>query len=65
MLPQKRRSSIDIRQKPHFVPVAIETGGAWDIEAIEFIEILGKRITTVTNKPMETQYLFQRISIAI
>ena len=47
------------------VPVAIKTGGAWDIQAIEFIEELGKRITAVINEPMETQYLFQRISIAI
>ena len=45
-----------------FVPVAIETGGAWDIE---FIEELGKRITAVINEPLETQYLFRRISIAI
>ena len=47
------------------VPVAVETGGAWNIQAIEFIEELGKRITAVTNEPMDTQYLFQRISIAI
>ena len=48
-----------------FVPVAIETGGAWDIQAIEFIEELGKQITAAANEPMETQYLFQRIHIAI
>ena len=47
------------------VPVAIETGGAWDMQTIEFIEELSKRITAVTNEPMETQYLFQRITIAI
>ena len=43
---------------------AIETGGAWDIQAIEFIEELGKLVTAVTNEPMETSYLFQIISIA-
>ena len=35
------------------------------MQAIEFIEELGKRIAAVTNEPMETQYLFQIISIAI
>ena len=48
-----------------FVPVAIDTEGAWDIQAIEFIEELGKRITAAANELMETQYLFQRIHIAI
>ena len=48
-----------------FVPVPIETGGTRDIQAIEFIEELGKRIMNVTNELLETQYLFQRISIAI
>ena len=31
------------------MPDAIETEGAWDIQTIEFIEELGKRITAVTN----------------
>ena len=48
-----------------FVPVAIETGGAWDIEASEFIQELGKRITVCTKDPKETQYLFQQLSMAI
>ena len=47
------------------VPVSIETGGERDIQAIEFIDELGKRITAVTSEPMETQCLFQRISITI
>ena len=45
--------------------VTIKTGGAWDIQAIEFIEELCTWIMTVTNEPMETQYLCQRISIDI
>lgn len=49
----------------HFVPVAIETGGAWCSAAIEFIQDLGRKITEVTDDPMETTYLFQRISITI
>ena len=48
-----------------FVPVAIETGGAWCPAAIEFIQDLGRRTTDVTHDPLETTYLFQRISIVI
>ena len=49
----------------HFVPIAIETGGPWNIEAIEFVIDLGKMITQVTLEPLETQYLFQRFSITL
>jgi hypothetical protein len=48
-----------------FVPVAIETGGSWNQQAVEFVQDLGKRISAVTKEPLETQYLFQRLSIAI
>ena len=33
------------------VPIAIETGGAWDQQAIEFIQELGKRISVATKEP--------------
>ena len=48
-----------------FVPVAIETGGAWDIQASEIIQKFGKRITVCIKDPKETQYLFQQLSMAI
>lgn len=48
-----------------FIPVAVETGGAWCSAAIEFIQDLGHRITEVTEDPLETTYLFQRLSIVI
>ena len=47
------------------VPAAIESGGAWDIQASEFIQELGKRITVCTKDSKETQYLFQQLSMAI
>ena len=49
----------------HFVPIAIKTGESWNTEAAEFFADLGRRITQVTLKPLETQYLFQRISITL
>lgn len=48
-----------------FIPIAIETGGAWCSAAIKFIQDLGHRITEVTEEPLETTYLFQRISMVI
>ena len=48
-----------------FVPVAAETFGAWDPEAILFLSELGRRISTVTGKVRSTVYLRQRIDIAL
>ena len=42
-----------------------KSGGAWDIQASEFIQELGKRITVCTKDLKETQYLFQQLSMAI
>ena len=61
----KMNKYITLMSTHHFVPIAIETGGAWCPAAIEFIQDLGRKITEVTDDPMETTYLFQRISIAI
>ena len=41
----------------HFCASWERTGGAWNIQAIEFINELDKHITTVTNEPMETKYI--------
>ena len=38
-----------------FVPFAIETGDAWDQQAIEFIQELEKLISVITKEPTETQ----------
>ena len=55
----------ELSQTHHFTPIAIETGGSWNDLAIEFVNELGKRITAVTQEPRETQYLFQRMSVAL
>lgn len=49
----------------HFIPVALETGGSWNQQAVEFIQELGKRMSEVTRDDLETQYLFQRLSMAV
>ena len=48
-----------------FVPIAVETSGAWCSLSAQFIEDLGRRIAAVTNEPLETTYLYQRFSVSI
>ena len=47
----------------NFIPFALETGGSWNSEAIELTNDIGKRITAINSEPLETQFLFQRISL--
>ena len=55
----------ELSKTHHFTPIAIEKGDSWNDLAIEFINELGKRITAVTQEPRETQYIFQRMSVAL
>src|ERR1043165_1901913 len=48
-----------------FVAVALETGGAWSREGLQFVSEFGRRISDATHDPMETSYLFQRISVTL
>ena len=48
-----------------FVPVAIETMGSWNNDSLNFVRSIGKKLTDVTGDPLETNYLFQRLSVAI
>ena len=41
------------------------TDGPWNVEAIELIQEIGWRITLINGESRETEYVFQRISIAI
>ena len=55
----------DLAKTHHFVPIVIETGGAWNEFVLEFITELGRRISGVMQEPRETQFLFQRLSISL
>ena len=48
-----------------FMPIAIETAGSWNQQAIEVIEDIERRISSITKETLETIHLFQRISVAI
>ena len=51
--------------KTLLVPLAIETLGAWGEQARVFVVQLGRLITGVTGDVRETDFLRQRLSIAI
>ena len=55
----------ELAKTHQFVPIAIETGGAWNEKEVEFISEVGRRITEVTNEQQEAMFLFQRISVAL
>ena len=51
----------DLAKTHHFVPIAVETGGAWNGPPLEFITELDRRIARITQEPRETKFLFQRL----
>ena len=61
----KRVKYNDLATTHVFVPIAVETSGAWCSQSTQFIEDLGRRITAVTNEPLETTYLYQRFSVSL
>ena len=54
-----------ILNQVNFVAIAIETLGSWNVEGLNFIKELGRRITLLTLDPRETSYLLQQILVAV
>jgi hypothetical protein len=48
-----------------FVPIAVETLGALGDDATDFLHQLGRRIAAVTGERRSTEFLLQRLSVAI
>ena len=48
-----------------FQPIALETLGAINTSAIEFLSEVGKRISQISGEPRATQFLFQRLSVGL
>ena len=48
-----------------FTPVAIETSGVFDPKSLSFIHELGRRIVHVTAEVNSTNYLMQRLAVAV
>ena len=49
----------------HFVPIAVETLGSLGEDADNFIHELGRRVKIVTGERRATEFLLQRLSVAI
>ena len=49
----------------HFVPVDIETYGAYGPQGIKLFKQIGKKIQDATGEKLSTFYLFQNIPMAI
>jgi len=48
-----------------FFPIAVETHGPLNAQAVGLLTDLGRRITTKSGEPRETAFLFQRVSVAV
>ena len=62
---QKKLKYADLSSTYNFVPVAVETLGALGEDADDFVHELGRRITAVTGERRATEFLLQRLSVAI
>ena len=54
----KNTKYIDISSTHIFCLIAIETAGSWDVQCLELIEEIGRRVAEATEDPKETMYLF-------
>jgi len=54
-----------LKERFHFIPIAIETFGVYGLEADKFISALGDRLKVVTQDKRSLAFLKQRISSAI
>jgi hypothetical protein len=48
-----------------FMPIALETLGTMNTEALDFFADLGRRIAANSNDNRETSFLFQRLSVIV
>ena len=49
----------------NFMPIAVESFGALGDCATDFFQNLGQRISVATGEPRPSQFLFQRLNVAI
>lgn len=62
---KKRRKYSTLSREVTFIPVAVETLGAWGQEADLLIRAIGRRITEASGEPRATNFLRQRLSLAV
>jgi len=57
--------SIDYNNKGEFVPIALESHGPINRDALQFLSELGKRLVETTGDVRASSFLFQRISVVV
>ena len=62
---KKRDKYLAIARSHHFIPVAVETSGAFGPEALELFDDIARRIRIVSQEVKSRAFLFQRISVAL
>ena len=62
---QRKRVDLPLSSQLIFYPVAIKTEDTWHDQAVELIQEIGRRTTTITGDAKETIYLFQQLSVAL
>ncbi|MEL7309522.1 MAG: hypothetical protein AAGK05_17820, partial [Pseudomonadota bacterium] len=62
---KKHRKYASLSERFIFIPVAIETLGCWGPEAMGFVNDLGRRLSTVSGDSRASNFLKQKISVAI
>ena len=62
---RKRAKYAHLNPSHHFMPIAVETLGAFGPEALTFIHDLGRRIMDATQEPLSHHHLRQRIAVAV
>ena len=55
----------DFARSYHFVPIAVESSGAFGKDALEFFQDLGRRTKSQTKDVLSYHKLCQRISVTI
>ena len=62
---QKTSKYSDLTNDYCFIPIGIETLGSWGTQGFKLIKDIGSKIAEVAGEKRSTDFLFQRISIAI
>jgi hypothetical protein len=62
---RKRRKYAALEGQFKFVPVAVETFGAWASESLCFLRELGSRVVVATEEKRASMFLLQRMSLAV
>ena len=61
----KKDKYLTIARTHHFVPVVVETSGAFGPDALQLFADIARRIRAVTREIKSRAYLFQRVSVAL